>query len=145
MSKKKKISIIICLIVAISVLIISLEHLIAWQDYRAILDFPAAEQVEVTVRDYQAGGEAVTLNQAQTRELLGSLQAESTFAGIGSEADGPITPEDHAYDVSISSNHSHHIFLLAENANLNRVYGDSFVIRLGDMPETVALLQQYVA
>ena len=51
--------------------------------------------------------------------------------------------EDHAYSVSIAAGDYYHIFIVAEQDDQNCLYGDSFVIKLKELPGVVSLLDGY--
>ena len=50
---------------------------------------------------------------------------------------------DSAYSVSIAAGDYYHIFIVAEQDEQNCLYGDSFVIKLKELPGVVSLLDGY--
>ena len=129
--KKRMGAIALCVIVGVIILVVLVEQFRAWQDCQSALDFPAANHTEVMVRSYQTSQSKV-LTETETRSLLDSLREQARFAGIGSQS--AITAEDHAYSVSI---------IVAEQDDQNCLYGDSFVIKLKELPGVVSLLDGY--
>ena len=129
--KKRMGAIALCVIVGVIILVVLVEQFRAWQDCQSALDFPAANHTEVMVRSYQTSQSKV-LTETETRSLLDSLREQARFAGIGSQS--AITAEDHAYSV---------IFIVAEQDDQNCLYGDSFVIKLKELPGVVSLLDGY--
>lgn len=141
MSGKKKIVLVLGAAVMVVAALLCVEHIQAWQDYRAALAFPAADQAEVTVTQYATGRTLEELEEGQVSALLERLEQEAVFAGIGSRESSPVPQEAQAYRVVISDSAGYfHSFLIAEQGTQNRLYGDSFVIKLREMPETAQLL-----
>ena len=140
MSGGKKVLLVLGAAAVITASVLGVEHIQAWREYCAALDFPAANHTEVMVRSYQPSQSKV-LTETETRSLLDSLREQARFAGIGSQS--AITAEDHAYSVSIAAGDYYHIFIVAEQDDQNCLYGDSFVIKLKELPGVVSLLDGY--
>lgn len=140
MSGGKKVLLVLGAVAVITASVLGVEHIQAWREYCAALDVPATGQVEVTVTNYRTGQHR-NLIETETRSLLDSLREQARFAGIGSQS--AITAEDHAYSVSIAAGDYYHIFIVAEQDDQNCLYGDSFVIKLKELPGVVSLLDGY--
>ena len=140
MSGGKKVLLVLGAAAVITASVLGVEHIQAWQDCQSALDFPAANHTEVMVRSYQTSQSKV-LTETETRSLLDSLREQARFAGIGSQS--AITAEDHAYSVRIAAGDYYHIFIVAEQDDQNCLYGDSFVIKLKELPGVVSLLDGY--
>ena len=125
----------IAALIAIAI-ILGVQYGTAWHTYRTALDFPEAAQASVVVSVlYSDQGQSVKLDERQREVLFAQLKEEASFGGVDNQQDSDTstTQEARVYSISIAS----------KDSEQNCITGRDTVVKLKELPKTVALLDSY--
>ncbi len=136
----------IAALIAIAI-ILGVQYGTAWHTYRTALDFPEAAQASVVVSVlYSDQGQSVKLDESQREVLFAQLKEEASFGGVDNQQDtdqAPITKEERVYSISIASKESFTLIMASKDPEQNCITGRDTVVKLKELPKTVALLDSY--
>lgn len=94
---------------------------------------------------YSDQGESVKLDESQREALFAQLKEEASFGGVDNQQDSDTstTQEARVYSISIASKESFTLIMASKDSEQNCITGRDTVVKLKELPKTVALLDSY--
>lgn len=127
-------------------ILLGVQYGMAWHTYRTALDFPEAAEASVVVSVlYSDQGQSVKLDETQREALFAQLKEEAAFGGVDNQQDSDtsVAPEERVYSISIAAKDSFTLIMASKNPEQNCITGRDTVVKLKELPQTVALLDSY--